>query len=354
MIRNITDVERAGRPYLDGVSASPAIQVEGLAKRYESAGVDALRGVSFTVDEGEIFALLGRNGAGKSTAVRVLTTLLRPSAGRALVVGLDVDTQPRLVRQVIGAALQDAALDELMTGREQLVLGGRLVGLGRRAAADRAEELLEAFGLTGAADRIAARYSGGMRRRLDVAMALVRGPRVLFLDEPTTGLDPQSRRALWDLIRGLRDRGSTILLTTQYLAEADELSGWVGVVHDGRIVAMGSPQELKDRWGTTTVRLRLAGTPGAELPEAVAGEVVLDDDDGWVAVAVPDGEGGVPGLLGRLAAAGLAIERLAVIAPTLEDVFVRLTGTGIESSPGGADTGTASAVRRGMGVGSPR
>src|SRR5215218_8866483 len=211
----------------------PAIEVHDLAKRYEPAGVDALTDVSFSVAEGEIFGLLGRNGAGKSTTVRILTTLLRPTGGWARILGIDVVAEPAAVRHLLGVALQDAALDELMTGREHLVLAAQVGGMRTDAAKSRADELLETFGLTAAADRIAARYSGGMRRRLDVSMALVRNPRVLFLDEPTTGLDPQSRRALWDLIRDLRDKGATIFLTTQYLAEADELADRVSVVHDG-------------------------------------------------------------------------------------------------------------------------
>ena len=333
-----------------GDHAVPAIEVRELTKRYASAGVDALGGVSFAVEEGEIFGLLGRNGAGKSTTVRILTTLMAPTSGQALVLGLDVGRQPARVREVIGTALQDAALDDLMTGREHLLLAARLVGFRGPAAEARAGELLEVFGLTGAADRIAGRYSGGMRRRLDVAMALVRDPKVLFLDEPTTGLDPQSRRAVWGLIRALRDRGTTVFLTTQYLAEADELAGRVAIVHEGRIAAVGKPQELKDRWGRTTVRLRLAGArASARLRRALPDDVPVDDLDGWLVVTVPQGEPGVPDLLDRVAAAGLVVERLAVEAPSLEDVFVTLTGSEIESGAAAADSGV-SAVRRNMGM----
>ena len=311
-----------------------AIEVEDLTKRYEPAGVQALGGVSFSVGEGEVFGFLGRNGAGKSTTVRILTTLLRPTSGRARVAGFDVTTQGAEVRGVIGAALQESALDELMTGREHLVLGARLAGLGRSGAGERAAELLDAFGLHAAADRIAARYSGGMRRRLDVAMAMVRRPRVLFLDEPTTGLDPQGRRALWSIVRDLGAAGSTVFLTTQYLAEADELSARVAIVHDGRIAATGTPQELKQRLGgPTTVRVWMAG------------------DDGWTVLQVPGGDAAVPGVIEELGRAGGTIEQLQVQSPTLEDVFVQVTGTEIEVDAG-LDAGGASAivVRRGVGL----
>ena len=335
------------------MSTTPAIEVLDLAKRYEPAGVEALRGISFTVDEGEIFGFLGRNGAGKSTTVRILTTLLRPTAGSARILGLDIRSQPGAVRRILGVALQEAALDELMTGREHLVLAARLGGLRRAAAEARATELLEAFGLTGAADRIAARYSGGMRRRLDVAMSLVRRPKVLFLDEPTTGLDPQSRRALWELIRGLRADGATVFLTTQYLAEADELSDRVAVVHDGSIAAIGPSEELKDRFGSTTLRLQV-GDPAlvARVGQAVGvgPDDVVAGHDGWITLAVPGGEPAVPDAVARISAMGAPVERLAVVPPSLEDVFVSLTGNEIESGAGGGDDGALSAVRRGMGV----
>ncbi len=328
-----------------------AIEVHELAKRYEPAGVDALVDVSFSVGHGEIFGLLGRNGAGKSTTVRILTTLLRPSGGSAKVQGMDIVADPGGVRRALGVALQGAALDELMTGREHLVLAGRLVSLDAGAARSRAAELLDTFGLSGAADRIAARYSGGMRRRLDVAMAMVRDPPVLFLDEPTTGLDPQSRRALWDLIRRYRQQGAAVFLTTQYLAEADELADRVAIVHEGRIVALGTPADLKDRFGATTIRLRCPAPDAEAQIQALAGaDAAQRDDAGWIVLAVGGGEAAVPDLVGRLTASGPAIERLAVVPPTLEDVFVTLTGTGVEAGSGSADDTSLSAVRRGMGV----
>ncbi len=326
-----------------------AIEVDELTKEFPG-GVRALDGVSFTVDEGEVFGYLGRNGAGKSTTVRILTTLLRPTSGTARVLGHDVSSDGGAVRKVFGAALQDAALDELMTGREHLEMAARLAGRSKAQSVARAAELLESFGLRAAADRIAAGYSGGMRRRLDVAMAMVRRPEVLFLDEPTTGLDPQGRRAVWDLVGDLRDTGSTVFLTTQYLAEADELSGRVAVVHDGRIAAIGSPQELKDRLGTTTVRIRVPDADEQRIRDAVAPNAVAPAADGWLEITVQGGEAAVPAVVGQLTGAGAQVDRLSIRAPSLEDVFVSLTGTQIESSPGGADHGKITAVRRGLGV----
>lgn len=326
-----------------------AIEVEELTKRYEPAGVEALGRVSFSVQEGEVFAYLGRNGAGKSTTVRILTTLLRPTAGRAVVGGFDVIHQPAEVRRVIGAALQEAALDELMTGREHLVLAGRLAGLRGAAVATRATELLEVFGLTGAGDRVSGTYSGGMRRRLDVATALVRKPRVLFLDEPTTGLDPQGRRALWGLIGELRDQGAAIFLTTQYLAEADELSDRVAVVHDGRIAALDTADRLKATLGTTRIRMRVPDESVEVVGDLVGGNTLTVDADGWILLTVSGGEADVPELIARLHGSGVAIERLSVLPATLEDVFVNLTGTEIESSAGQSDGAAFAALRRGLG-----
>jgi ABC-2 type transport system ATP-binding protein len=326
-----------------------AIEVDELTKQF-AGGVRALDGVSFTVDEGEVFGYLGRNGAGKSTTVRILTTLLRPTSGTARVLGHDVINDAGAVRKVFGAALQEAALDELMTGREHLDMAARLAGMDKTRSRERAAELLESFGLRAAADRIAAGYSGGMRRRLDVAMAMVRRPEVLFLDEPTTGLDPQGRRAVWDLVRDLRDSGSTVFLTTQYLAEADELSGRVAVVHDGRVAAIGTSQELKDELGTTTVRVRVQAADEQRIRDAVAPNVVAPAAGGWLEVTVQGGEAAVPAVVGQLTGAGVHVDRLSVHPPSLEDVFVRLTGTQIETSAGGADVGKITAVRRGLGV----
>ena len=331
------------------MSQRVAIEVDELTKHF-AGGVRALDGVTFSVEEGEVFGYLGRNGAGKSTTVRILTTLLRPTSGTAMVLGHEVTSDPAAVRKVFGAALQDAALDELMTGREHLEMAARLAGLSKPQSVERAAELLESFGLKAAADRIAAGYSGGMRRRLDVAMAMVRRPEVLFLDEPTTGLDPQGRRAVWDLVRDLRDTGSTVFLTTQYLAEADELCERVAVVHDGRIAAIGASQELKDRLGTTTVRVRVAAADEDRVRRAVAPELVTRGAGGWLEITVQGGEAAVPAVVGRLTGAEAHVDRLSIRAPSLEDVFVSLTGTQIETSAGGADDGKITAVRRGLGV----
>ncbi len=335
------------------MSARFAIEVDELTKQF-AGGVRALDGVSFTVDEGEVFGYLGRNGAGKSTTVRILTTLLRPTSGTATVLGHDVVSEPGAVRKVFGAALQEAALDELMTGREHLEMAARLAGLAKARSRERTSELLESFGLRTAADRIAAGYSGGMRRRLDVAMAMVRRPEVLFLDEPTTGLDPQGRRAVWDLVRDLSDSGSTVFLTTQYLAEADELSGRVAVVHDGRIAAIGTSEELKVRLGTTTVRIRVPAHDGQRIRDAAGPNAVATVADGWLEITVQGGEPSVPAVVGKLTGSGAHVERLSIHPPSLEDVFVSLTGTQIETSTGGADDGKITAVRRGLGVPSGR
>ncbi len=229
------------------------IKVEGLVKRYVAGGAAAVDGLDLAVATGEVYALLGRNGSGKSTTVGVLATLLTPTAGRASVAGFDVVEQPADVRRRIGVTLQEAGVDPEATGRELLTLHGRLLGLGGTDAASRAAQLLERFELTGAADRRAKTYSGGMRRRLDLATALIGSPSVVFLDEPTTGLDPISRQALWDEVRALRDDGVTVLLTTQYLDEAERLADRVGILADGRLAIEGTPAELKRRVGVATL-----------------------------------------------------------------------------------------------------
>lgn len=328
-----------------------AVEVHDLQKRYEPAGVQALAGVSFDVEEGEIFGYLGRNGAGKSTTVRIATTLLRPTAGRAAVGGFDVCSHPASVRQAIGVAMQEAALDELMTGREHLLLAARLAGLGKVEARHRAEDLLEAFGLRAPADRIAARYSSGMRRRLDIAMAVVRRPKILFLDEPTTGLDPQGRRGLWALVGELRDQGSTVFLTTQYLAEADALANRVAIIHGGNIAAIGRPEELKARFGgPTTIRVRVDEPNAARVRDAARGLLRSDSMDGWLTLTVEGGETEVPAVIANLGVVGASVEHLSIHSPSLEDVFVNLTGTEIEHSGDSGDAGSVAAARRAMGV----
>jgi ABC-2 type transport system ATP-binding protein len=329
-----------------------AIEVHDLTKVYGEGGVRALDDVTFDVGEGEIFGYLGRNGAGKSTTVRILTTLLRPSNGWARVGGFDVVQDSSEVCSLLGVVLQEAGLDDLMTGREHLVLGGRVIGLGKAGAFARADELLETFGLTSAADRLASRYSGGMRRRLAVAMALLRRPPVLFLDEPTTGLDPQSRSAIWDIIRQVREEGSTVFLTTQHLAEADQLADRVCVLQAGRIVAVGTPQDLKARFGPARVNVRVGSVAARDkMRAAVTGNRVDEDGEpGWLSISVAGGEAAVPAVVARLVNSGEVIERLSVSAPTLEDVFLTLTGTQIESSSDISTGAAVAAIRRVQGV----
>ncbi len=309
-----------------------AVEVRNLYKRYERRNVEALAGVSFCVEEGEIFGYLGRNGAGKSTTVRILTTLLRPTSGTALVGGFDVRSDPAATRRVLGAVLQDAALDKDMTGREHLILAGRLSGLGKVGSQQRANELLEIFGLTAAANRTAARYSGGMRRRLDVAMAMVRRPALLFLDEPTNGLDPQARRAFWGVVRELRDQGSTVFLTTQNLEEADDLADRIAIVHQGRIAAIGRPDELKAQFGgAMTIRMRADPATAIRVRAAMDDGICSSVGDSWLQVRLDGGSGVLLTTISYLVEVGVAMEQLSVCVPSLEDAFVKLTGVEIES-----------------------
>jgi ABC-2 type transport system ATP-binding protein len=305
-----------------------AIAAEGVSKRF--GRVSALDGIDLEVQGGTVLALLGPNGAGKTTTVRILTTLLRPDVGRAWIEGFDVVEEAAEVRRRIGLSGQYAAVDPFLTGRENLQMIGRLYGLGRRESRGRAEELLEGFELLGAADRAARTYSGGMRRRLDVAASLVSGPRVMFLDEPTTGLDPHGRIALWRLLEELADRGTTLLLTTQYMEEAERLADSILVVDRGRVIARGTAEELKAMVGGD--RLELRTRPG-EDPHRVAAALeglgtarpTVDTETGRVLLPV-DGE---PSLLvdlaGRLASSGLGVADLALRRPSLEDVFLALT-----------------------------
>ena len=305
------------------MSSEPAVVVEDVHVRFGQTR--ALDGVSFTVDRGAVLGLLGPNGAGKTTAVRVLATLLRPDSGRASVAGLDVVARASAVRHRIGLAGQYAAVDENLTGRENLQLFGTLYRLGRGADA-RAAELLERFDLVDAADRVARTYSGGMRRRLDLAASLVNRPEVLFLDEPTTGLDPRSRLALWDVIADLVDGGTTLLLTTQYLEEADRLADRIAVIDGGRVIAEGTADELKGRAGGQLVAVRVAAGDVAAARAALAplGEAE-QVGDGSLVVPASDGVDVVRAaqLLGD---AGIGLDEIALRRPTLDDVFLQLTG----------------------------
>ncbi|HEX6313094.1 MAG TPA: ATP-binding cassette domain-containing protein [Acidimicrobiia bacterium] len=304
-----------------------AVQVEGLHKRF--GDVVALDGVDFSVPTGTVLGLLGPNGAGKTTAVRVLTTIIRPDAGRAEVLGVDVTRKPDAVRARIGLAGQYAAVDENLTGRENLQLIGRLTHLPGRVIDGRADELLERFELTDAADRRARTYSGGMRRRLDLSAALVHRPPVLFLDEPTTGLDPHSRRGLWGVIGDLVAEGTTVLLTTQYLEEADQLADHIVVVDRGQIIASGTAPELKADLGATIVEIGLADPAEAHRALAPLAPFGLRDpelDGTTVRLELADGTRALVGALRALDNDGFEPAAIAVREPSLDDVFLSLTG----------------------------
>jgi ABC-2 type transport system ATP-binding protein len=305
------------------------IVAEGLAKHYGK--VTALDGVDLQVPAGTVLGLLGPNGAGKTTAVRILTTLLRPDRGRATVAGHDVLREPAAVRKVIGLSGQYAAVDEHLTGRENLDMVGRLYHLGAKHARARAAELLDQFDLSDAADRVAKTYSGGMRRRLDLAASLVARPQVLFLDEPTTGLDPRSRLGMWDIIRELVREGATLLLTTQYLEEADALANEIAIMDSGKVIAQGTANELKAQVGGERVELILADR--SEVPKAVAAltslataEPVVDEDTHMVTVQVEGGTRALADVVRELDTAGVEAQDLAFRRPTLDEVFLSLTG----------------------------
>ncbi|MGH2573941.1 MAG: ATP-binding cassette domain-containing protein [Actinomycetota bacterium] len=304
-----------------------AIAVEGLVKRFGS--VVALDGVDFEVATGTVFGLLGPNGAGKTTAVRILTTILPPDKGRAEILGFDVVRSPEAVRYRIGLAGQYAAVDPNLTGRENLRLVGRLAQLPRRWIGPRADELLERFELADAADRPVRTYSGGMRRRLDVAAALVSRPPVLFLDEPTTGLDLHSRNALWEMIRELVAEGTTVLLTTQYLEEADRLAARIAVVDVGKVIAEGTPSELKARLGSTVIEIGLSAEGDAQRAQSVLARFASDGlEREGTRIRLPSGDGAkvLMDVLRSLDSEGLVPTTLAVREPSLDDVFLRLTG----------------------------
>jgi ABC-2 type transport system ATP-binding protein len=308
---------------------SDIIVAEGLAKHYGK--VTALDGVDLRVPAGTVLALLGPNGAGKTTAVRILTTLLRPDAGRASIAGHDVLREPGAVRKVIGLSGQYAAVDEHLTGRENLEMVGRLYHLGATTARERAGALLERFSLSDAADRVTKTYSGGMRRRLDLAASLVARPQVIFLDEPTTGLDPRSRLGMWDVIRELVREGSTLLLTTQYLEEADALADDIAIIDRGKLIAQGTADELKAQVGgervevTVPDRSELAKAAEA-LARVAAGEPVVDEDGHLVTAQVTGGTRALADVVRELDTAGVEAHDLALRRPTLNEVFLSLTG----------------------------
>ena len=311
------------------------IQARGRVKRYGE--VTALDGLDLSVPEGTVLGLLGPNGAGKTTAVRVLTTLLTADEGSATVAGIDVFANPRGVRERIGLSGQYAAVDEYLTGFENLDMIGRLYRLGRTRARKRARELLERFSLTDAADRPVKTYSGGMRRRLDLAGALVAAPSVLFLDEPTTGLDPRSRVEMWDVIRELVAAGTTLLLTTQYLEEADRLADEIVVIDRGRVIAKGTADELKAQVGGERVEVVVQTAaelaPAREVLSALAtGEVLVEDHVRRLTAPVSGGGKVLVEALGRLDAAGIEVLDVGLRRPTLDDVFLTLTGHAAEQT----------------------
>jgi len=306
-----------------------AIVADGIVKRFGE--VDALKGVSFEVPTGSVLGLLGPNGAGKTTAVRVLTTLLRPDRGRAQVLGLDVTEEPMRVRALIGLAGQYAAVDENLTGRENLRLVGRLTHMAAGEIEERADELLGRFALADASDRLARTYSGGMRRRLDLAAALVHEPPVLFLDEPTTGLDPQGRIELWGVIEQLVEGGTTVLLTTQHLEEADRLADRVVVIDTGTVIAEGTSAELKARLGATVIEVAFADDERARTAAITLAPVGGIGTDGrTVSLSVADGAGAMLETVRLLDAAKLEPLTMALREPTLDDVFLSLTGHAAE------------------------
>ena len=333
----------------------PPVVAEGLIRHF--GDVRAVDGVDLVVNEGEIFGFLGPNGAGKSTCVRMLTTLLRPTGGHARVCGFDVLTHAKEVRKLIGVALQDAAIDPMMTGNELLDLQAVLHGIPKAVAHTRAAELLERVGLTAAGDRRVGTYSGGMRRRLDLALSLVHQPRVLFLDEPTTGLDPMSRINLWEEVRRLNTEfGTTVFLTTQYLEEADQLCGRIAIIDKGKIVREGAPGVLKDLVGSPTLIVDVAGN------DLEAATVILKTFgeqravDHGVGVGLSGGAGAMADVIRALDEAGITLQHLELNAPSLDDVFADATGHRLEgaAAAAGASGPPAKAGRQRRGAGASK
>jgi ABC-2 type transport system ATP-binding protein len=328
---------------------TPIISVEGITKSFGE--VHALTGVDLEVEAGTVYGLLGPNGAGKTTTVRILTTLLMPDAGKATVAGYDVVSQATELRAAIGLAGQYAAVDEILTGRENLEMVGRLYRLSPRESQSRADEILERFDLADAADRPVKTYSGGMRRRLDLAASLVGRPQVLFLDEPTTGLDPRSRLGLWEFIERLVEGGTTLLLTTQYLEEADRLADRIAVIDKGIVIAEGTSDELKGTIGGDVLELEIANPDNvAAAMAAVAGmccgDANVEEDGRTIRVPVESAVGTITDAVRRLDAAGVQLVDIAIHRPTLDDVFLTLTGEHVAQQTNGEALAAAGARRR--------
>jgi len=319
-----------------------AVQADGLIKTFGK--VRAVDGVDLEVPRGAVYGLLGPNGAGKTTTVRLLTTLLRPDGGTALIDGIDVAKNPGAVRSRIGLTGQYAAVEERLTPKENLALIGRLYQLPKRQVAERSKELLALFDLEDAADRVVKEFSGGMRRRLDIAMSLIARPSVLFLDEPTTGLDPRSRLAMWKLIEDLGDDGTTVLLTTQYLDEADRLAERIIVIDTGAVIANGTADELKDQIGGDRLSVSIARRENAALAvEALAplcsSEVIVDDGGVVLSASIRSGDRVVPRAIRALDDAGVDVLDVEVKRPTLDDVFLQLTGRAADGDDAGERDG---------------
>jgi ABC-2 type transport system ATP-binding protein len=312
-----------------GLDAAEAAIAARRLRRSFKGGIEAVRDIDLTVKRGEIFGFLGPNGAGKTTTVRMLCTLLPPTGGEATVAGLDVVRDAAGVRRRIGVALQEIGLDPVQTGRELLELQCGLYGITGRAARTRAEELLELVELTDAADRRTKTYSGGMKRRLDLATALVHSPEVLFLDEPTTGLDPASRITVWNEVRRINAAGTSVFLTTQYMEEADQLCERLAIIDDGQIVSEGTPEELKAQMGHDVVTVALAGADAGATEASLAGLSGLDRmvvEPHSLALYVADGAGSVAEVVRRLDRDGIEVGAISISRPTLDDVFLRATG----------------------------
>jgi len=309
-----------------------AVDVKNIKKTFKTKQdtVEAVKDVSFEVKKGEIFGLLGPNGAGKSTTILMLTTLLKITGGQAKILDLDVAKDDKLVREKIGVALQDTGIDNLLTGRELFFTTARLWGFSKKDSETRTNELLELVGLTDAADRRVKTYSGGMKRRLDLGLSLVNSPEVLFLDEPTTGLDPGSRRVLWDEIKRLRDSGVTIMLTTQYLEEADELADRIAIIDEGLVVAEGTSDELKASIGGDVITLSFNSEKEVSLAKELFPESLQEKNE--LRITVEDGASKIPSYINELTVNNIDVSSVAASKPTLDDVFLNVTGYRLEGT----------------------